>query len=822
VQHNVHILLEGLYINKIRHSKCYTLVLFVIVTLILYSIPKIDLNYGEGNENVIKPSNLDLLAEWDLTGTPISILSESDWTWAVTQPWCSGGGSINNPYVIANVTINGLNTTSCINIIQTSSYFVIQNCTLFNASRIDTNAGIDLGEVNNGILLENNISYNNGPGINMIDCFKNTVIGNTIYDNTDSGINIIRSDNTTIFNNDIEDNYFGVYSRWNNYVNISSNEVNENRWGIQITEDSYDLVYDNDANENEYEGLVLEEANNNIIDFNRFFNNSRMGIWCYDCDANNFTDNTIWENDHNGFMIIDSDDNILSGNIVHNNTKDGIYVVGELNCIDNVVIGNTVYDNKANGITFESFSIEFTSLCTDNEIADNTLYNNTNYGLALYNCSSNIISENVIFENNVGIKLNASDANIFTKNTVYDNYDFGVLIDHPFYVNELNLFYENNFNNPLGSNAEDNGQNNLWDDGSIGNFWHDYAGDDINDDGIGDIPHNIPGTALSADTKPIYWDAPIITIESPTMDEFFSTSAPDFEISIIGNIEMMWYRLYDDSITTINTTFDELTGTISQDRWVEFSDGDVTVEYFANDTKGNCGVAEVTINKDTTIPVIAIELPIFGEFFATNPPDYNITITEINLEEIWFNLYDGTITTANTTITETVGTFEQAVWDLVGQGPIVITFYANDYGMNLATIQTTIQKDSIGPVITLNQPLEDQILGKTAPNYELTIDEAVDKIWYTINDEETETYILTLDGTIDQILWETLEAGEIKITFYANDTLGNIGSAQVNVTKEKSNLALIISLSVTIPVAVGIGVAVTIIIIRSRRIVPTG
>ena len=53
------------------------------------------------------------------------------------------------------------------------------------------------------------------------------------------------------------------------------------------------------------------------------------------------------------------------------------------------------------------------------------------------------------------------------------------------------------FNNSTGSNN--------WNNSLIGNYWDDYRGVDQNDDGIGDTPYSINGTANSFDYLPI-WD----------------------------------------------------------------------------------------------------------------------------------------------------------------------------------------------------------------------------------------------------------------------------------------------------------------------------
>jgi hypothetical protein len=61
----------------------------------------------------------------------------------------------------------------------------------------------------------------------------------------------------------------------------------------------------------------------------------------------------------------------------------------------------------------------------------------------------------------------------------------------------LNCFINNN------ENAFDDGSNNRWDNGTVGNYWSNYTGLDADGDGIGDVPHNITGSAGSQDNFPL-------------------------------------------------------------------------------------------------------------------------------------------------------------------------------------------------------------------------------------------------------------------------------------------------------------------------------
>ncbi len=55
-------------------------------------------------------------------------------------------------------------------------------------------------------------------------------------------------------------------------------------------------------------------------------------------------------------------------------------------------------------------------------------------------------------------------------------------------------------------------------------------------------------------------------------------------------------------------------------------------------------------------------------------------------------------------------------------------------------------------------------------------------MWYNLNGGVNNS-IASLSGTIDQAAWAALPEGNVNLTFYADDLVGNIGYAEISITK---------------------------------------
>jgi len=106
-------------------------------------------------------------------------------------------------------------------------------------------------------------------------------------------------------------------------------------------------------------------------------------------------------------------------------------------------------------------------------------------------------------------------------------------------------------------------------------------------------------------------------------------------------------------------------------------DGTYLVQINATDYAGNTNTTSAgSIAGDISAPIITITSP-SGTIGAT-APDFSISITEVNLDSTWYSLFNGTHWLSNVTFNGLTGTIQQALWDALPEGDIIIRFYAND------------------------------------------------------------------------------------------------------------------------------------------------
>jgi hypothetical protein len=274
--------------------------------------------------------------------------------------------------------------------------------------------------------------------------------------------------------------------------------------------------------------------------------------------------------------------------------------------------------------------------------------------------------------------------------------------------------------------------------------------------------------------------APIITINIPNLNDLFGITAPSYDLTVTdANLDSIWYSL--DGGTT-NSTPVSATGTINLAMWSGRPNGTVTIRFYANDTVGNVNYQDVVVRKDIIVPNITINSPSTNDLFGTDAPSYDLTVTDANLDSIWYSLDGGT---TNSTPVSVSGTINLAMWSGRPNGSVMIRFYANDTVGNVNYQDVVVRKDIIAPNITINSPSTNDLFGTDAPSYNLIVmDTNFDSIWYSFDGGITNSTAVSGIGTIDQAMWSGLSNGTVTIRFYANDTVGNVNYQDVVVRKD--------------------------------------
>ncbi|MBN1216865.1 MAG: right-handed parallel beta-helix repeat-containing protein [Candidatus Lokiarchaeota archaeon] len=321
-------------------------------------------------------------------------------------------------------------------------------------------------------------TYKGDPGqIIVINC-NNSEISEFNISNTMNAIPIIAyyCYDLIIYNNILVNNSIGIIMKYSYFPNITENIISFNKaYGIDIMYCKDVSIVNNSIYNNDYDGIYFDCSSISFIN-NTIYENGENGIINYlstNIEYIILRGNTIIHNHWNGIFLLLNNQLEISNNLFRDNTFDGIHVS---NSNYTTIVDNTIDNNGENGIYLGSTTLGI--------IKNNTIKSNVEIGIYFLGVEGLSIYNNSILENNEGIHFTSESEN----NTIY-----------------LNNFTGNNIN------AINDGNNNQWDNGTIGNYWDDYSGRDINFDNIGDLPYNnIEGSSDSQDRYPICYnhDAP--------------------------------------------------------------------------------------------------------------------------------------------------------------------------------------------------------------------------------------------------------------------------------------------------------------------------
>ena len=371
---------------KTKNNK---IIILLVIGLIFPLILNNNFNFSNENKiNVVNPK--------ESAGYSESFIHvDGNWTeTASTYEWCYGDGSWSTPYVIENVTIDASSSPTGSGILiefSTITYFIIRNCTVYNAGTGSLNAGITFYGTERGTIY-NNTCVNNGKyGIMFYwNSNHNTISRNILANNQGIGFYLSQKCKyNEITNNEFTNNTFEGLLLWNNcgYNNISGN-----------------IAYENDN-----EGIALDQScDNNTLSGNNVIGN-KAGIEISFSDNNTITENTIIENLVSGInlrgSLSSSENNTITGNTVNNN-QNGIHLQDD--CHFNNITGNTIDDNDLIGIYLQSTS--------DNNTIKNNTINRNDLGIGLVESDYNDVADNVLQDNNWCILETSSTGNIIINN----------------------------------------------------------------------------------------------------------------------------------------------------------------------------------------------------------------------------------------------------------------------------------------------------------------------------------------------------------------------------------------------------------------------
>lgn len=272
-------------------------VLFITLFLLVFTLSTTPGTYTESSQDTLTNEQ------------PIVVVGDSNFS---SADW-HGNGSASSPYVLENVVI--ATNFSSISISNTSSYFIIRDCSFLPSQNGNAGTAVVLSNVTNGVIQDCRFEIP-FPCLYAIFCSNVNLTGNT-FGSAVFGIIIVASLDCCIVANQL--NGVCIVGEDDVSLNISNNIINNSQIdSIYLYGVSYSYLAKNSLIHSYRHGLYMINSSFVTVSHNIISNSGEYGILASTSNCT-FEGNSI-ENSHLDGVYVPGSGNIFSGNLFFNNT----------------------------------------------------------------------------------------------------------------------------------------------------------------------------------------------------------------------------------------------------------------------------------------------------------------------------------------------------------------------------------------------------------------------------------------------------------------------------------------------------------------------
>ncbi len=282
---------------------------------------------------------------------------------------------------------------------------------------------------------------------------------------------LLAGDNITLENVNLRDAEVGVLAEDSYGLLINGSRFYSCKTGVLILRSSDVIVASSNMIGCEKAGLNASNSKNLKVIGSRAINNTHAGLFFRNCENITVADNILSKNSE-GLVLWGTNQSYVSGNRADLNYY-GILIADSHK---NTIVENDLVNNRRSEIVSGfGVGISIQSNSSYNLVLKNRATSNYNGIEITEKCQKNALCGNNISRNTHGIRLDKNYNNLIYRNNLLDNIMSGY----------------------------DNETHNCWNT-TVGNYYSDYRGDDINGDGIGETPYKIPkGSTEAFDYRPL-------------------------------------------------------------------------------------------------------------------------------------------------------------------------------------------------------------------------------------------------------------------------------------------------------------------------------